>query len=128
MKPQDALFNWSVRKDPPGTEKSEVPRVIVKPAPTTSKPAVLPKKSARKTPSVVSAPTKLVLDPSFWSQTLTDSPMARKKRILFKCRRTECAEQFHSVRNRDRHEAHCMIFDKVLILNQRLSYINNIVL
>ena len=122
MKPQDALFNWSVRKDPPGTEKSEVPRVIVKPAPTTSKPAVLPKKSARKTPSVVSAPTKLVLDPSFWSQTLTDSPMARKKRILFKCRRTECVEQFHSVRNRDTHETHCVTFDKVFIPNKKSLY------
>ena len=122
MKPQDALFNWSVRKDPPGTEKIEVPRVIVKPAPTTSKPAVLPKKSARKTPHVVSAPTKLVLDPSFWSQTLTDSPMARKKRILFKCRRTKCGEQFHSVRNRDMHETHCVTFDKVLIENKKSLY------
>ena len=122
MKPQDALFNWSVREDPPGTEKSEVPRVIVKPAPTTSKPAVLPKKSARKTPRVVSAPRKLVLDPSFWSQTLTDTPMARKKRILFKCRRTKCGEEFHSVRNRDMHETHCVTFDKVLIQNKKSLY------
>ena len=113
MKPQDALFNWSVRKDPPGTVKIEVPRVIVEPAPITSKPAVFHKKSARKTPHVVSAPTKLVLDPSFWSQTLTDTPRAGKQRILFQCRRAECAEKFHSVRNRDLHESHCMTFDKV---------------
>ena len=122
FKPQDVLFNWNVRKDPPGTVKPDVPRVIVKPAPITTKHTVLRKKSARRTCRVVSAQRKLVLDPCFWSQAVTDTPRAPKQRILFECRRTECAEQFHSVRNRDRHEAHCMIFDKVLILNQRLSY------
>ena len=121
MKPQDVLFNWSVRKDSPGTVKPEVPRVIVTPAPT-AKPAVLHKKSTRRTCNVVPAPRKLVLDACFWSQTATGMQRAKKQRIQFKCRRAECTEQFYSVRIRDRHEAHCMAFDKVLILNQRLLY------
>ena len=100
--------------------KPEVPGIIGKPALITTKPSVLKKKKARKSCHVVSAKRKLVLDTSFWSQTVRDTPRAPKQRILFECRRTECAEQFHSVRNRDRHEAHCMIFDKVLILNQKI--------
>ena len=113
LKPQDSLFNWTVRKDPPGTVKPEVPRINRIPASITTKPAVIRKKRARKTSYVVSTPKKLVLDPCFWTQAVTDTPRARKQRILFECRRTECAEKFHSVRNRDLHESHCMTFDKV---------------
>ena len=117
MKPQDGLFNWTVRKDPPGTVKPEIPRINRIPASITTKPAVLRKKRARKTSPVVSTQKKLVLDPCFWSKAEPDTPRAGKQRILFHCRRAECAEKFHSVRNRDLHESHCMTFDKVLILN-----------
>ena len=126
MKPQDGLFNWNVRKDPPGTVKPEVPGIIGKPALITTKPSVLKKKKARKSCHVVSAKRKLVLDASFWSQTVRDTPRARKQRILFKCRRTQCGEQFHSARNRDKHETHCLTFEKVLIL-KRKYHIDNIV-
>ena len=93
--------------------KPKVLGIIGKPALITTKPSVLKKKRARKSCPVISAKRKLVLDASFWSETVRDTPRARKQRILFECRRTECAEKFHSVRNRDLHESHCMTFDKV---------------
>ena len=113
MKPQNALFNWIVKKDAPGTIKRQLPRIIVTPPPVITKPAVQRKRRPR---NVVpeSTPSKLLLEPSFWTKNENDTPRVRKKRFLFQCRRTECSEQFSNAKNRDIHERHCLTFDEVL--------------
>ena len=117
MKPQDALFNWTVRKDAPGTQKPQLPIIIVTPPPIVTKPSVHRKKRPRNTCHAVqeSAPKKLVLDPGFWSQVKTDAPQARKQKHLFKCRNVECAEQFSSTKLRNMHQRHCLTFNEVCI-------------
>ena len=118
MKPQDTVFNWTVRKDAPGTVKTQLPRIIVTPPPVITKPVVQRKKRSRDAHQVVpeSAPTKLVLDPGFWSsENKTDVSRARKQRFLFNCRKAECAEHFSSAKNRALHERHCLTFDEVFI-------------
>ena len=115
MKPQDPLFNWTVRKDAPGTVKTQLPRIIVTPPTVIAKPVAQRKKRSRNACHAVpvSAQTKLVLDPEFWSPNKMDTPKARKQKFLFQCRRAECAQQFHSAKNRDKHERHCLTIDEV---------------
>ena len=116
MNPQDSLFNWIVQKDVPGTMKPQIPRIIVTPPPVISKSVAQRKKRSRNACLVepVSAPSKLVLDPNFWTQDKTEAPRAKKQRFLFKCRRADCDEQFSSAMNRNIHERHCLTFIEVL--------------
>ena len=115
LKPQDALYNWRPLKDLAGTPKPQLPRIVVTPpAETTTKSSLKTKKRPNKTFCHVAAPPKLVLDPSFWSPQ-PETPRARKKRFLFKCRNSDCAEQFSSTKLREMHEGHCLSFDEVCI-------------
>ena len=120
MTPADSLFNWKPSKDPKGTVKKELPRIVVTPPPhdTSSRPVVQRKKSKRpsKTRRRVDAPPELILDPDFWShQPEIQSPRARKQRIEFQCRTSQCDDWFSSVRDRKRHEEICFSFDQVLL-------------
>ena len=121
LKPEDSLFNWKQSKDPKGTVKKDLPRIVVTPPPTTTtRPVAHRKKSKRpsKTRRCVAAPPKLVLDldPDFWShQPEMQSPRARKQRIEFKCRTPQCNDQFSSIRDREMHERVCFSFDQVLL-------------
>ena len=36
FKPEDSLFNWKQKKDPKGTVKKELPRIVVTPPPATT--------------------------------------------------------------------------------------------
>ena len=117
MKPQDSLFNWPTRKDPPGTIKKPNVSIIVTPPSTSSRPLVQKKKRSKpsKTRCGDAAPPKLILHPDFWSQPQTDLKCARKQRISLPCRKNaECQEQFSSIRDREVHEGICLSFDQVL--------------
>ena len=122
FQPADSLFNWKSSKDPKGTVKKELPRIVVTPPPPaiTTRPVVQRKKSKipSKTRRCVAAPPppELILDPDFWSHQ-PETPRARKQKVLFKCRNVECEEQFTSVWQRGMHEGHCFTFDEVFILN-----------
>ena len=123
MKPQDVVFNWPTRKDPPGTSKFQLPRIVVTPpATTTTKSVIKRKKRPSKACQPVAAPPKLILDPGFWSPQ-PETPRTRKKKYLFKCRNADCQEQFSSTRQREMHEGHCFTFDEVLILNPYINVI-----
>ena len=121
LTPADSLFNWKPSKDPKGTVKKELPRIVVTPPPhdTSSRPVVQRKKSKRpsKTRRCVAAPPpELILDPDFWShQPEIQSPRARKQRIEFMCRKPQCNDQFSSVRDRQIHEGVCFSLDQVLL-------------
>ena len=84
MKPQDSLFNWPTRKDPPGTAKKPNLPIIVTPPSTSSRPLVQKKKRSKpsKTRCGDAAPPKLILHPDFWSQPQTDLKCARKTAIF----------------------------------------------
>ena len=117
MKPQDSLFNWPTRKDPPGTAKKPNLPIIVTPPSTSSRPLVQKKKRSKpsKTRCGDAAPPKLILHPGFWSQPQTDPKLTRKQRINLPCRKNaECQEQFSSIRDREVHEGICLSFDQVL--------------
>ena len=121
MKPADSLFNWKESKDPKGTVKTELPRIVVTPPPppATSTRPVVPRKKRKtqsKTRRCVPAPPELILDPDFWShQPEIQSPRARKQRIEFMCRKPQCNDQFSSVRDRQIHEGVCFSLDQVLL-------------
>ena len=111
------MFNWPVKKDLPGTQKIQLPRIVVTPpSPTTNKSVFKRKKRPSKICDHVAAKPKtvLVLDNDFWS-TQAETPRPRKQKVLFKCRNSECEDQFTSARQRGMHEGHCFIFDEVWI-------------
>ena len=114
---QDVVFNWPVKKDLPGTQKIQLPRIVVTPpSPTTNKSIFKKKKRPSKTCDHVAAKPKIVLDlgNDFWS-TQPETPRARKQKVLFQCRNSECKDQFTSARQRGMHQGHCFIFDEVYI-------------
>ena len=111
----DHVFNWPIKKDLPGTQKIQLPRIVVTPpAPNITMSVFKRKKRPRKINHPVAAPSKLVLDPSFWSPQ-PETTQSRKQRVLFTCRNFQCAEQFSSVRQRKMHEGHCFKLDEVFI-------------
>ena len=119
MKPQDSLFNWPIRKDPQGTKKNNLLKIVTPPS-TSSRPLVQkrkrPKPSKTRCGVAAPAPPKLILHPDFWSQPKTDPKWRRKQRISFPCRKNaECQEQFSSIRDREVHEGICLSFDQVFI-------------
>ena len=119
LNPQNVVFNWPIRKDLPGTKKIQLPMIVVTPPDqTTTKSVFNRKKRSSRTFHGVPVPPKFVLDldPDFWSPQ-PETPRARKQRVLFKCRNSECEEQFTSVWQRGMHEGHCLTFDEVFILN-----------
>ena len=133
FQPADSLFNWKASKDPKGTVKKELPRIVVTPPPppaTSTRPVVQRKKSKRpsKTRRCVPAPPppKLVLDPDFWSHQPETQKGARKQRIQFTCRKPQCSEQFPSARDRQIHEGFCLSFIQVIILFMFLQSRNNL--
>ena len=119
MTPADSLFNWKPSKDPKGTVKKELPRIVVTPPPhdTSSRPVVQRKKSKRpsKTRRRVDAPPELILDPDFWSHQPETQKRARKQRMQFTCRKPQCSEQFPSAWDRVMHEGFCLSFQQVFI-------------
>ena len=121
MKPQDSLFNWPIRKDPPGTiKKPNLLKTVVTPPSTSSRPSVQKKKRPRpiKTRRRVNPPPKLILHPDFWSQPQNDPIWTRKQRFTLSCRKdAECQEKFSSIRDREVHEGLCLSFDQVFICN-----------
>ena len=116
MQPNDDLFNWPTRKDPPGTKKMQLPRIIVTPPTSLTKSIFNRKKRSRKNCQFFSSPSKpLLLDPQFWSYSQTvERP--RKQKVQFECRNSiECKDKFVSVKDRKVHEAHCFTFDEVFL-------------
>ena len=124
LSPQDVVFNWSTKKDLPGTSKLQIPRIVVTPpAPTTNKFFYKRKKRLTKTSCHRAAPSKLILGPGFWSPQ-PETPRERKRRCLFKCRNAECTELFSTTRQREMHEGHCFTFNKVHISNPCINDIS----
>ena len=71
--------------------------VVTPPDQTTTKSVFNRKKRSSRTFHGVPVPPKFVLDldPDFWSPQ-PETPRARKQRVLFKCRNSECEERFTS--------------------------------
>ena len=116
MKPKDVVFNWPTKKDMPGTPKVQFPGIGVTPSARTGTKSVRKRKPIKTKCNIEAPPSsKLVLDPDFWSPE-SETPKARKRRALFKCRIADCWEQFPSARFRDMHEENCVSFDKVYFI------------
>ena len=114
MKPQNSLFNWATKKDLPGCKKPILPRIVITPPPNTSRILVQKRKKSPNNKTHRAPLPKLDLGPNFWSPE-TEMPRVQKQRILFKCRKNECQEQFHSASDRKIHESFCLPFDEVYI-------------
>ena len=111
-------------KDMPGTSKFNIPRIVVTPPTpaTTTKSVMKTKKRPSKACHRVASPTKILLNPGFWSDQ-PQTTRTKKKRYLFKCRNADCKEQFSSTRQRVMHEGHCFTIDEVLISNPYITVI-----
>ena len=128
LNPQDDLFNWTVKKDPKGTKKFQLPTLIVtSPSATVKAMGKRKKKLCKTCPDVSAKPKKLILSPDFWSEEETEKPRIRKKRILFKCRNDGCTDAFPSVRDRKMHERYCCMFDEVFLKTKVFSVVVTIV-